>query len=187
MFQCVCLSPIVLAGEWGWLQRGLSFQPPETSPVKRLLCLGVGVIDILPASLSPHIFSLPLLFSLSPFLTSFLCSTVVSSPFSSFSAGVFGRPGSRASGGGRPSRGNDSPAVAPSSAPPAPTCRENRGHRRLQTSLLPVSEALCSVITSVPSPSNEDTGSGNLPVSGYSGEETTVDHLNLIFGGATLH
>lgn len=25
--QCVCLSPIVLADEWGWLKRGLSFQP----------------------------------------------------------------------------------------------------------------------------------------------------------------
>lgn len=62
--QCVCLSPIVLADEWGWLNRGSAFSPGDI-PVKRLLCLGVRVIDILPASLSPHNFSIPLLFSLS--------------------------------------------------------------------------------------------------------------------------
>ena len=57
----------------------------------------------------------------------------------SFPVGIFRHSSSRASSGSGPPCGNDYPAVAPSSAPASPTCREDRGHRGFQTALLPVS------------------------------------------------
>lgn len=95
-------------------------------PTLSSICIACSV----PISLHLHIFLWPLCFSL------LICFF-----FFHLSVGVLRHSSSRASGGSGPPCGNADPAFAPSSAPPTATCREDRGHRGLQTTLLPVSTA----------------------------------------------
>lgn len=112
-FSCSPFVPLVF-----------SLSPP---PTLSSICIACSV----PISLHLHIF----------FATSLFLSFNLFFFFFHLSVGVLRHSSSRASGGSGPPCGNASPAFAPSSAPPTATCREDRGHRGLQTTLLPVSTA----------------------------------------------
>lgn len=134
--------------------------------LKRVQCLYVKVIDILPVSplcllsflffltlplnlchfFLHSVFSFYLLFFILPLFTFWIFLLFLSLNLLHFhlpiSVSVFRRSSSRSSSGSGSPCGNDYPAFTPSSTPATPTCREDRGHWGLQTTLLPVSKAL---------------------------------------------